>query len=212
MNGGASMTDDLRSRIRRWDEAWFYRINGWDTPFSHFLRRMTNVGSSVFWTVLVGILFVLSWLLKLWVGWMIVKLFIANTTSVIVVLLAKLRIRRVRPCYVLSGVIVRTSPRYYRGSAFPSGHTQFFVSNMLVVTTVLASWASWTLVPMLAVTILASAMVALSRVHVGVHYPTDVIAGLITGALIYCLTIAVVYPFIWSPIFAFLDHLIHLMP
>jgi undecaprenyl-diphosphatase len=155
------------------------------------------------------ILAILSWLLKLQVGWMVVKLFVANTTGIFIVLLVKLKIRRVRPCFVLPNVVVRTSPRWFRGTSLPSGHVQYFLSNMLVVTTALATWSQWAIAPMLVLTVPTVIMVALSRVHVGVHYPTDVIAGLITGTLVYCLTITVLYPLVWSPIFAFLDRIIH---
>ncbi|WP_073945874.1 phosphatase PAP2 family protein [Streptomyces kebangsaanensis] len=86
----------------------------------------------------------------------------------------KLLVREVRPCRALHVVTLEACPARTDWS-FPSNHAAiaaaaavalFFVSRRLA-----------------AVACVAAAAMALSRVWVGVHYPHDVAAGLVAGAL-----------------------------
>jgi undecaprenyl-diphosphatase len=58
--------------------------------------------------------------------------------------------------------------------SFPSGHTLHAVSFTIILCTGLP-WAGLVLVP-------AALLIALSRVVLGLHYPTDVVAGGLLGA------------------------------
>jgi undecaprenyl-diphosphatase len=85
----------------------------------------------------------------------------------------KQKIKRHRPCEVLSGVHQRISPsdRF----SFPSGHT----AAAFVIATLIAHFF-----PILTVPVSIWAMlVGVSRIYLGVHYPTDIIAGLVIGIL-----------------------------
>jgi undecaprenyl-diphosphatase len=87
--------------------------------------------------------------------------------------LIKRSVRRDRPCRVLPGVESRVAPsdRF----SFPSGHTA-----AAVLVAVLLGNLFPLLFPVAAAWALA---VGLSRIILGVHYPTDVIAGMALGAL-----------------------------
>jgi undecaprenyl-diphosphatase len=78
---------------------------------------------------------------------------------------------RERPYITHSAIQCASAPldRY----SFPSGHTLHAVCFTVMLTTYLPEWAS-------AVVALAS-LIALSRVILGLHYPTDVAAGAALG-------------------------------
>jgi undecaprenyl-diphosphatase len=81
-------------------------------------------------------------------------------------------IDRLRPCFALSDVrllVVRQS----HSPSFPSNHA----ANSFAAAVVLASLGPGFAV----VSYLLAAMVALSRVYLGVHYPADILAGALLG-------------------------------
>jgi undecaprenyl-diphosphatase len=81
---------------------------------------------------------------------------------------------RERPYITHSAIECASAPldRY----SFPSGHTLHAVCFTIVLTTYLPEWTG-------ALVLLAS-LIALSRVILGLHYPTDVAAGATLGGLL----------------------------
>jgi len=81
---------------------------------------------------------------------------------------------RARPCAVSSSIILRTAPldQY----SFPSGHTMHAVAFSMIVTAHHPELA-WVLASF-------SCLIAMSRVILGLHYPTDVLAGGVIGACV----------------------------
>jgi len=83
---------------------------------------------------------------------------------------------RIRPCNALPPEQCRLLVGRSSAMSFPSAHA----ANSFAMATV-ASWKLSRFAPLL---FLVAAAVAYSRVYVGVHYPFDVIAGAIIGALL----------------------------
>lgn len=92
--------------------------------------------------------------------------------------------------YVIKAMVGRARPalweteQWYSGSSFPSGHT----TSSAALSTALALcigqiWPRWGTVAMLAA-LSWTALVGLSRMVLGVHWPTDVLAALCLGVLI----------------------------
>jgi undecaprenyl-diphosphatase len=91
---------------------------------------------------------------------------------------------------VLKGVFDRPRPdivprlSHVWTSSFPSGHSMLSAAVYLTLGALLARFESNLLLKahVLAWALLLSALVGLSRVYVGVHWPTDVLAGWAAGA------------------------------
>jgi undecaprenyl-diphosphatase len=81
---------------------------------------------------------------------------------------------RARPCAMDANITVGTAPldQY----SFPSGHTMHAVAFSMVATAH-HSELTWVFVPL-------SSLIALSRLVLGLHYPTDVIAGALIGGYV----------------------------
>src|SRR4030095_9067262 len=81
---------------------------------------------------------------------------------------------RARPCAVSANIILGTPPldQY----SFPSGHTMHAVAFSMIATAHHPERA-WVLMPF-------SCLIATSRIILGLHYPTDVLAGGVIGAYV----------------------------
>jgi undecaprenyl-diphosphatase len=92
----------------------------------------------------------------------------------------KHRLVRERPCVTHAGIRLGTAPldRY----SFPSGHTLHAVSFTMIATAHVPALAP-ILVPF-------ALLVAISRVVLGLHYPTDVLAGGLIGSLLATISLS----------------------
>lgn len=88
-------------------------------------------------------------------------------------------VARVRPCRAIEGIrLILPCPKSY---SMPSGHaiTSFAFSVPLFFLTRQYIIVIWRLYPLV-----LAALIAFSRIYLGVHYPTDVLMGASLGALI----------------------------
>lgn len=102
-----------------------------------------------------------------------IQSYISLTLSQMVVQLLKKIVSRIRPYDIFKHI--NTFNIYLKDYSFPSGHTAASFSMGLIIALNLSSF-------MLPVMILAG-MVGISRVYLGVHYPSDVFAGAILGSV-----------------------------
>jgi undecaprenyl-diphosphatase len=104
---------------------------------------------------------------------------LTGAVGVLIYKLIKSRAVRERPYITHSAIQCVSAPldRY----SFPSGHTLHAVSFTLLLTSYLPEWAA----PLSALALL----IALSRVVLGLHYPTDVAAGALIGCALAMLSL-----------------------
>jgi undecaprenyl-diphosphatase len=131
-------------------------------------RGVSRVGD---WplSVVVGLtlLAVHGW--RLLAGWAVV-----SVMAVLIQKQLKRRYGRLRPCERPEGPPQR-APIPDRGS-FPSGHTLHAVMAAIVTASLAPAVAP--------VFLLLAVLIALSRVVLGVHYPSDVLAGVALGSIL----------------------------
>ena len=150
-----------------------------------FITRMNNGG--MIWIALILILLIFKKTRKTGI-YCIVALVI---DVVLVNFLIKPLVGRIRPYDVIDGLICMVGPQ--KDASFPSGHT---ASSFAVAFAAFLRGPKKIGIPALVV----AALIGFSRLYVGVHYPTDVLAGIGFGLL--CGFLAV---FIMDRVFAWFD-------
>ena len=169
-SGNSSNTN---SPIVRADALAFLQINSSHySMINQVILLLTNYGREVFWPVAIILLFVLG-------GWTGKKTAVVIALSMIVLLpigaIAKDAVARPRPIIPKSDYLIGTDSEF----AFPSGHA-LIVSAGATVALLLFNNTSRRIVVSLALTVEA-ALVCISRVYVGGHYPLDVVGGILLG-------------------------------
>jgi len=132
---------------------------------------VSRLGDGVFWYAVMVVLPVLYGRTGLVAS---AHMAVAGGLGVTAYKLLKSRLVRQRPFVTHGGIHRGTAPLDWY--SFPSGHTLHAVAFCMVAVAYFAVLA-WVLVPF-------AVAVALSRVVLGLHYPTDVLAGGAMGALL----------------------------
>ena len=91
-------------------------------------------------------------------------------------------VHRPRPYTIIDGLILIT--RKPHDSSFPSGHTSAAFVVSCAITWCLSRKKKWIGI----ILIIIASLIAFSRLYVGVHYPTDVLAGILLGVGISIVT------------------------
>ncbi len=160
----------------------FHWIATWANPSCDLLfRALTDLGYETFYYLVITPLF-----------WVVDRrraglLFLLILVSGLLNTSAKLLVHTPRPDPALVRVL---DLRPYRSgsNAFPSGHAQ----NAVVFWFYLADWIGRRGLRVLALTIVA--LISFSRLYLGVHFPIDIIGGLMLGGAIIALLPRVLEP------------------
>ena len=137
-------------------------------PVLALFATVSRLGDGVFWYALMLALPLLYGAAGATVS---VQMALAGLLGTAVYRWLKQRLVRERPCNLHPRISAgaRALDRY----SFPSGHTLHAVSFTIIVTAAFPALA-FALVPF-------AALVAMSRVILGLHYPSDVVAGALLG-------------------------------
>jgi undecaprenyl-diphosphatase len=145
-------------------------------------RIASRLGDGLFWYALMVVLPVVAGLHGLFAA---AHMAAASLAGLGVYTLLKSRIGRERPYSMHAERISCAMPPLDRYS-FPSGHTLHAVCFSSIACAYLPVLA-WVLVPF-------ALLVALSRMVLGLHYPTDVLAGALIGGVMAMLSFAIIAP------------------
>ena len=165
-------------RLAALDESWCLRCNraSRNATLCHILRLSSRLGDGMFWyALMLGLLIINgeSALLP------VLKMALAGGTGTLVYKMLKRHTVRPRPYQVNQAISLGIAP--LDQFSFPSGHTLHAVAFTLVALTYYPVLA-WVLVPF-------TMLVGAARPMLGVHYPSDVLAGAAIGALIAVLVV-----------------------
>lgn len=160
-------------RLRLWDSALCVRFNGAVrfAPVRTAFRIVSRLGDGVFWYSLMLALLATGGTAAFGPVGRMVGTGLACT---LIYKWLKSKTSRPRPFAVENAVRAGADP--LDPFSFPSGHTLHAVAFSMVAIAFYPALA-WVLVPF-------TLLVAASRVVLGLHYPSDVLAGAVLGALI----------------------------
>lgn len=169
----STRTTAIVNRLFRIDTAICYHINRISRVqlLRDFFTVISRLGNGVFWYVLIAGIAVLD----PGQGYLAAgHMLLTGLAGVVIYKALKAKTVRPRPFTRDAGIQLCTAPldQY----SFPSGHTLHAVSFTLVA----CAWYPFLLWPLALFTVL----VALSRMILGLHYPTDVAAGVAIGLLL----------------------------
>lgn len=140
---------------------------------------ISALGDGGFFWIALGLLFLLmGWKKKIWRwrGGMVLLSLAAN--ALVCNLFLKPLVNRTRPYYAL-GYDILIPP--VGDASFPSGHT---AASFAAATAIYAMDKKWGIAAYL-----FAAVMGFSRLYLGVHFPTDVLAGAICGTIMARLTV-----------------------
>jgi undecaprenyl-diphosphatase len=154
-----------------WDRQWTRRLNAsvGIRPVRNLFRAASRLGDGVFWYSAMLALIATHGRPGLGIA---LRMLAAGTIGLALYKLLKSGTTRPRPCQVLADIRAGIAP--LDAFSFPSGHTLHAVAFTVVGISYLPALA-WVFVPF-------TLLVALSRVVLGLHYPSDVLAGAAIGA------------------------------
>jgi undecaprenyl-diphosphatase len=166
-------------RVASWDGALALKLNRvGGRPLARLLfQAISRLGDGVFWYALM-----LALLLRhgAEAAPAVLHMILAGLACTAHYKWVKRRTLRPRPYESCPGVLLFAAPLDH--FSFPSGHTLHAVAFTLVVAAYYPALA-WLAVPF-------TLLVAASRVLLGLHYPSDVVAGALIGAAVAALSFA----------------------
>jgi undecaprenyl-diphosphatase len=175
-------SSSLIDKIDSWDKKIIIKWNGYGGKLlAFFLRIISFLGRETIWLILI-VFYLLIWydpILFSYIG----STFLAG---LILIVPSKKFVSRTRPFESLNQI--RVLERKPSSQSFPSWHVYNVVSQGLMFIYLFNNLI------VIIVAIVCSIIVAISRIQLGVHYPSDVIAGGLFGILGFFIALYIIAP------------------
>lgn len=162
----------MKSKLKRFDDIFIDLINKKmrNKYFDYVMYKVTHLGSAPFSAFIIFVMLVFGNNVFKNIG---VEIFVVLSISQIIVHSLKRLLSRERPYKILEQL--NTFGINLKDYSFPSGHS---AASFSIATTIALN------IPRVSIVVFFLAIiVAISRIYLGVHYPTDVAAGIVIGLL-----------------------------
>lgn len=177
--------------LKKFDEFFIELINNKmkNKYLDKFMYRITDLGGAIFSTIFSIVLVILGNSSVKLIG---IEALVVLGISQLVVQSLKISLGRKRPYDMFEHL--NTFDIILRDYSFPSGHTtaSFSIATILVLNLP----DTWIIAYLFAITI------AISRIYLAVHYPTDVVAGMVLGVgsslLVHCYLLEIIKTLAYS--------------
>ena len=173
---------ELLYRIDEWDQKVILKYNGiGGKPFTCFLKMASFFGRETIWFIL------MAYYLFIWYDpYLLAHISITFLIGIVLIAPIKKLFERSRPFETLKNLNVLE--REPTSRSFPSWHAYNITSQGLLFGYLLNSLIFTVLF------LIFSIIVAFSRIQLGVHYPSDVIAGFFIGIIGFFLSVFLLSP------------------
>lgn len=154
----------------RWDIKMFHRIFGWNgkSILDKSMLFITRSGDGYYYALVIMIALVFNWQLGMT---MLIVAAVAFAFELPLYKVIKKSVKRSRPFEQIGDIsfLIQPPDKF----SFPSGHT----AAAFLMATILSG-----MIPVLTIPLFIWAtLVGISRIYLGVHYPTDVMMGMVLG-------------------------------